>query len=148
MNPQIIIAAIIAATGFGAGWQLQSWRYGAKEAQYAEQKLAQVQHSAAASIRRADNVILAQNAARSRMVRLRRDLDGALSGLDRLRLALARPVPGTSATGDACPVTDDPARQLLATCAAELVEMGGIADRHASDVQTLMAAWPTSTTKE
>ena len=132
-------AAAIAATG---AWKVQDWRYEAKENERAKQELAQIQHSAAASIRRADNVILAQNAARSRMVRLRRDLDGALSGLDRLRLALARTVPRASATGDACAVPADPARELLATCATELVEMGGVADRHASDAQTLIEAWP------
>ena len=148
MNPHLLIAAIIAAIGFGSGWHLQTLRYTAKEAEHDQQKLVQVQHSAAESIRWADNVIEAQNQSAARSAALRRDLDGARTELDRLRLALARPVPGTSATGDACPVTDDPARQLLATCAAELVEMGGIADRHASDVQTLMAAWPTSTTKE
>ena len=32
MNPQIIIAAVIAAMGFAGGWTIQSWRYGAKEA--------------------------------------------------------------------------------------------------------------------
>ena len=148
VSPQLLIAAIIAAASFGTAWRIQDWRFDAKEKTHEEQKLVQVQHSAAVQIRRADNVIVAQNAATSRAVALRRDLDSARSELERLRLALASSVPGTGDAAGSCPVTDDPARQLLATCAAELVEMGGIADRHASDVQTLMAAWPTSTTKE
>ena len=152
MSPQLLIAAIIAAIGFSGGfgvaWKMQAGTINAKDAQYAESKLAQVQQSAAADIRRLDNTITAQRAATARSVALRGDLDSALSELERLRLALASSVPGTGDAAGSCPVTDDPARQLLATCAAELVEMGGIADRHASDVQTLMAAWPTSTTKE
>ncbi len=142
MNPHLLIAAIIAAIGFGSGWHLQTIRYTAKEAEHDQQKLVQVQHSAAESIRRADNVIEAQNQSAARSAALRRDLDGARTELDRLRLALARTVPRASATGDACAVPADPARELLATCATELVEMGGVADRHASDAQTLIEAWP------
>jgi hypothetical protein len=142
MNPQLIIAVIIAAASFGTAWRIQDWRFNAKEKAHAEQKLAQVQLSAAASIRRADNVIEAQNQSAARSAALRRDLDGARTELDRLRLALARTVPRASATGDACAVPADPARELLATCATELVEMGGVADRHASDAQTLIEAWP------
>lgn len=142
MNPHLLIAAIIAAIGFGSGWHLQTIRYTAKEAEHDQQKLVQVQHSAAESIRRADNVIEAQNQSAARSAALRRDLDGARTELDRLRIALARTVPRANATGDACAVPADPARELLATCATELVEMGGVADRHASDAQTLIEAWP------
>jgi len=142
MTPQLLIAAIIAAASFGTAWRIQDWRFDAKEKAHAEQKLAQVQLSAAASIRRADNVIEAQNQSAARSAALRRDLDGARTELDRLRIALARTVPRASATGDACAVPADPARELLATCATELVEMGGVADRINSDRQTLIDAWP------
>lgn len=142
MTPQLLIAAVIAAIGFGGGWQLQSWRYGAKEAQYAEQKLAQIQQSAAADIRRLDNTITAQRAATARSVALRGDLDSALSELERLRLALASSVPGTGDAAGSCAVRADPARELFLGCAAALVEMGGIADRINSDRQTLIDAFP------
>lgn len=142
MNPQLVIAAIIAALGFGSGWQIQSWRYGAKEKANAESKLAQVQQSAAASIRRVDNTLDAQNAATARSVGLRRDRDSAYAELDRLRAQLFRTMPGASSTTGTCPNRADPARELLATCATELVEMGGIADRHASDALMLQQAWP------
>ena len=142
MNPQLVIAAIIAALGFGSGWQIQSWRYGAKEKANAESKLAQVQQSAAASIRRVDNTLDAQNAATARSVGLRRDRDSAYAELDRLRNAVARTMPGAGSAPGACPNRADPARELLAACAAELVEMGGIADRHASDALMLQQAWP------
>ena len=142
MNPQLIIAVIIAAASFGTAWRIQDWRFDAKEKTHEEQKLVQVQHSAAVQIRRADNVIAAQNAANTRAVALRTDRDRAYSELERLRDTLARPVPGTSAAADACPERTDPARELLSECAAQLTDLAGKADRHASDAMTLQQGWP------
>lgn len=145
MTPQIIIAAVIAATGFAGGfglaWKMQAGTINAKEAQYAEQKLAQIQHNAAASIRRADNVIAAQNAATARSVAIRRDRDSAYVELERLRNTL-RTMPGAGDTTTACADRTDPARELFADCAAQLTDMAGKADRINSDRQTLIDAWP------
>ena len=134
-----LISASIAATG---AWQIQNWRFDAKEKAHAEQKLVEVQQSAAASIRRADNVISAQVDATARDVGLRRDLNNARTELDRLRTQLAQPMPRAETSPGSCVERADPARELLAACAAELVEMGGIADRINSDRQTLIDAWP------
>ena len=133
-----LIAASIAATG---AWQIQNWRFDAKEKAHAEQKLVEVQQSAATAIRQLDNVLVAQDASSARAVRLRSDLDSSRSELDRLRIAL-RAMPTADPTTGTCPNRADPARELLAACAAELVEMGGIADRINSDRQTLIDAWP------
>ena len=142
MTPQIIIAAVIAATGFGAGWQIQSWRFDAKEKAHAGQKLAQIHHNAAASIRRADNVILAQNQAAHRTGRLLRDLGSSRTELDRLRAQLILTMPRAETSTGSCVERVDPARELLAACAAELQDLAGKADRHASDVKTLTDGWP------
>ena len=142
MNPQIIIAAVIAATSFGAAWRIQDWRADAKEKAHAEQKLVEVQHAAAVQIRRADNIITAQNDATARAVGLRRDLSNSRSELDRLRAQLAATVP-TGATPQAtCVDRAATVSELFAQCAAELQELAGKADRHASDVKTLTDAWP------
>lgn len=146
MTPQIIIAAVIAATGFAGGfglaWKIQAGTINKKEAQYAESKLAQVQQSAAADIRRLDNTITAQRAATTRAVALRRDRDRAHSELERLRIALQRDLPGSGDAATACTERTNTARELFLECAAALVEMGGRADRHANDAQALMDAWP------
>ena len=142
MTPQLIIAAVIAAAGFGAGWQIQSWRYGAKEKEHAEQKLVEVRQSAAAAIRRADSVIAAQSASSIRAAGLRRDLDSARSELARLRIAIRDSVPATDATTAACPDRTDTVRELFAACATELQSVAGAADRHASDALMLREAWP------
>lgn len=141
MNPQAIVIAITAALGMGAGWHIQTLRYTAKEAEHEQQKLVAIQQSAAASIRWMDNTLDAQNAATARSVGLRRDRDSAYAELGRLRDTLAN-MPRADATGDACPDRADTTRELFLECAAELVEMGGIADRHASDALMLQQAWP------
>ena len=134
-----LIAASIAATG---AWQVQNWRYGAKETEREQQNLVEVQQAAAASIRWMDNTLDAQNAATARSVGLRRDRDSAYAELDRLRNAVARTMPGAGSAPGACVERANTVDQLLATCATELVEMGGIADRHASDALMLQQAWP------
>ena len=141
MNPQLLIVAIIAAISFGSGWHLQTLRYTAKEHDREQQELAQVRDSAASSIRRADNVIAAQNAAAGRVLVLRRDLGNALSDLERLRNTL-RTMPRDDAS--TCPNTErnNTVRELFADCAAQLTDLAGKADRHASDAQTLIDAWP------
>ena len=136
-------AAIIAASlGAAGAWQIQEWRFDAKEKAHAEQKLVEVRQSAAASIRWMDNTLDAQNAATARSVGLRRDRDSAYAELDRLRNAVARTMPGAGSAPGACVERANTVDQLLATCATELVEMGGIADRINSDRQTLIDAWP------
>ncbi len=142
MNPQAIVIAITAALGMGAGWHIQTLRYTAKEAEHEQQKLVAIQQSAAASIRWMDNTITAQNAATTRSVGLRRDRDSAYAELDRLRNAVARTMPGAGSAPGACPNRADPARELLAACAAELQSVAGAADRHASDALMLQQAWP------
>lgn len=142
MTPQLLITALIAAAGFGAGWQIQAWRQNEKEKDHAEQKLVEVRQSAAADIRRLDNTITAQRAATAREVALRRDRDSSRSELERLRSAIADTVPTTSDAPASCIERADPARQLLAACATELQSVAGAADRHASDAQSLMDAWP------
>lgn len=134
-----VVAASIAATG---AWQVQNWRYGAKEKDREHQNLVAIQQSAATAIRRLDSVLLAQSESAARAIRLRGDLDSSRTELDRLRTQLLRTMPGAEATPSACTDRADPARELLATCAAELQDLAGKADRHASDVKTLTDAWP------
>ena len=146
MNPQIIIAAIIAAMGFAGGfgtaWKIQAGNINAKEEAYAKQELANVQQSAAADIRRLDNTIAAQSRATARAVGLRRDVDSARAELDRLRAVANSAVPSTCDATSTGVERADPARELFLSCAAELTDMAGKADRINSDRQALIDAWP------
>ena len=141
MTPQIIIAGVIAAIGFGSGWHIQALRYTAKEKAHAEQKLAQIQHNAAASIRRADNVILAQNQAAHRTGRLLRDLDSSRSELDRLRDTL-RTMPRDDVT--TCTSTESGSKRndVLLECLASYEALARDADLWKNDALMLLEAWP------
>ena len=141
MTPQIIIAAVIAATGFGAAWKIQDQRFDAKEKAHAEQKLAQIQHNAAASIRRADNVILAQNQAAHRTGRLLRDLGSSRTELDRLRDTI-RTMPRDDVT--TCTSTESGSKRndVLLECLASYEALARDADLWKNDALMLRDAWP------
>lgn len=146
MNIQLVIAtavtAAVAATSFGSAWQIQSWRYAAKEAQHEKQKLADVQQSAAATIRRADNIIAAQDAAKNRDSALRVDVAGARNALVGLHDAAADALRAAGASQAACLERAATLSELHQASARKYVELGEKADRHASDIQTLIEAWP------
>ena len=146
MPIQLIIAAVIAATafagGFGTAWKIQAGNINAKEAQHAKQELANVQQSAAADIRRLDNAITAQNAATTRAVALRRDRDSALTELGRLRLEVNSAVHTANTDPVACPERAAALGDVLTELGRAGAEIAGQADRHASDVKTLIEAWP------
>ena len=136
-------AAIIAASlGAAGAWQIQDWRYGEKEAEHERQKLVEVERAGETAVRRLDAVLLAQSESVARAGRLRRDLDSSRAELERLRTAINSPLSGGEAAQATCPDRADTVGELLAACAAELVEVGERADRHASDVKTLTDAWP------
>lgn len=87
----------------------------------------------------------AADAARTREATLRADADGARTELGRLRRAIAAAtrrdlVPSPAAGAAAEPAS--PVAELLGACAAEVQELGRIADGHASDVRTLIGSWP------
>lgn len=65
---------------------------------------------------------------------------GARSELDRLRGELAAGAGAPTCTSGT--VAADPARELLAECAAALTDMAGKADGHATDALKLYEAWP------
>ena len=141
MSPQLLIAAIIAAASFGTAWRIQDWRFDAKEKTHAEQKLAQVQLSAAADIRRMDNTIQAQRAATSRAVALRTDRDRAYSELERLRDTLAN-MPRASATASTCAESGSKRNVVLLECLASYEALARDADPWKNDALMLRDAWP------
>lgn len=134
-----LVAAAVAATG---AWQVQNWRYAAKEKAHVEQQMADQRASAAAAIRRVDTVSQAQSDAAARLDSLRRSAGLARDELDGLRMASEAAMRTASASLDACTATAAAYSRLLNQCGAEYQALGERADGHASDVRTLMQAWP------
>lgn len=142
MNLQIILAALIAATSFGGAWQIQDWRYGAREAAHEQQKLADQQRAAAAAIRQSEAVIAAQSAAAARVATMRRDADGARAALVSLHDAADAAMRSAETSHAACIVTADAERVVLGQCSESYRSLAEVADGHASDVKTLTDACP------
>ena len=142
MQIQLIIAALVYAIGFGSAWKIQSVRADAKEQKHVEQILADQRTAAASNIRRLDNVISAQDKATGRLVALRRDADASHWALVSLSSAADAALRTGQDSQAACPVTANTLRDVLGTMAEAGGTIAAQADRHASDVQTLIDAWP------
>ena len=142
MNPQLILAAIIAAGGFGSAWKIQSWRMDSLENEYAQQALASERLSAAAAIRHATALHDAQNAAVVRATALRRDADGTRTALVSLSQSAAAALQDAATSREACLDRANTFSQLFIDSADRYRGLAEKADRHASDIKTLTDAWP------
>jgi hypothetical protein len=138
----LISAAVAASVGFGSAWQIQSLRADSKELEHAESQITLQADARKLDQARASALAAAQAAGAARQIDLRRDADRSRADLAGLRVASERALSAARADPAACAVTADAQAIVLSECGAELQTLAGIADRHASDAQTLMDAWP------
>lgn len=134
-----LIAASVAATG---AWKVQEWRYGAKEAEHAEQQLENERLAAKGALRNADRVIEAQNKAEAHARGLRLDVAGARSAAERLSDEIAATTRAAAASKEACIERIGAIGELLGTVEEAGRSMAEKADRHALDIKTLIESWP------
>lgn len=142
MTPQLIVAGVIALGSFGTAWKVQDWRYGAKEAEHAEQQLENQRLAAKAALRNADRVIEAQNKAEVRARGLRLDAAGARVAAISLHDAAAAAMRDAAVSHTACTERAGAIGELLGSMEEAGRGMAEKADRHALDAETLSAAWP------
>ena len=135
----IIVSAALSAS---ATWQVQNWRYAAKETENETNRAAMLEQQRLADTVQLERLSTVQKAAETRTLALRRAADNAHRESIGLRDALATlsRIPVT----DAAAATDraNAVGALLAECGDKYQAMGAVADRHASDVKTLSEAWP------
>ena len=134
-----LLAAVVAATGT---YKIQSWRYGAKEAEHAQQHLADERSAATAAIRRTETVIQAQSAASARGAALRRDADSARMAAISLHDAAAAAMRDASVSHAACTERAAALGDVLQASAERYRDLGETCDRHVSDIKTLIESWP------
>lgn len=134
-----ILAAVLSATGT---WKVQQWRMDAKEKEHVEQILDAERRAAAKALRNQETVIAAQSEAARRAADLRRDAAGSRDALVGLSHATDQTLRDAAASHAACTERAAAIRVVLDQCGGAYQELGAIADRHASDVKTLMDAWP------
>ena len=142
MSPQIVLASVILLIGFVSGWTVQDWRFSSKEADRAQQELATVKQSAAADVRRLDNTIDAQSKATIRERALRGDADALRGAVVGLSDAENRALRTARDSQDTCLVAATTFRELFDASTEEYRALAEKADRHASDIQTLIDAYP------
>lgn len=146
LPPRLIVAGIIAVasagTGFGAAWQIQSWRADAEEKDRVEIALENQRLVAATRARHDQAIIVAASAGVARGIAIRRDSDStrvAVLGLHDDTKAFVRNAAAEPAT---CPDRTATLGELLDKLAEAGGELAGKADRHASDIQTMREAAP------
>ena len=146
MNPLLIATlisgAISAVVGFGLAWQLQAGHITQLKLDQSDER-SSIQRTARQNLERyMQTVSTAQANATTRSVALRTAADRTRDVGNGLRLQTATTV-RTAASDPAA--SADAAAALGAVfnqCSTELESMGEVADRHASDAQTLVEAWP------
>ena len=143
-----IAAALVAgALAFGAGWQVQAWRYGEQIAaikqQHTDASLSSARNALKLTEHYRENADAAIRKAEARAAQNKRDADSLRAELDGLRGDLAD-VPDRirNASREAVDQYAAAATVVFGECAARYSELAISATGHASDVQTLMDAWP------
>ena len=148
--PQLAAFVGAVAIGFGLAWNLQGVRLDALEIEFGQYRN-EVERNAVAAKRAAldkekfwlGEIENARINAQSREARLKRDAANAQSAVVGLRndLGALRDRLAKSPVA-ACLDTADSLGVLLGQCAEAYRDVSEIADRHASEVQTLIEAWP------
>lgn len=143
----IAAAAIAGVLAFGAGWQVQAWRYGGQIADMKLEHAGAVASAAKTALKLTEhyreNADAAIKKAEARAAQNKRAADALRGELNGLRGDLAT-VPNQirNATREAVDQYAATATVVFGECAARYSELAGAAAGHASDVQTLMDAWP------
>ena len=146
MNPLLIAAFVSAAlagsTAWGVAWKIQSGRMAQLEKGYAEKALGEAQELRLLENRRSTSLAEAQNAAARRDAGLRADAANARASVNSLRDTASALIAEARTGHDACLVRATALGSVLAQCGVSYQELAERADRHVSDITTLMAAWP------
>lgn len=135
-------ALVSAGIAFAGAWQIQDWRFNTKELDRANTIQISERADAEKELHKANTVIQAQNKARQRDVLIVRAAVNSRSELERLRSESASALQAASSSLDACIAGANTSSELLIESAGRYQELAATADRHVSDIQTLMDAWP------
>jgi len=142
MTPHVVVAAVVLAVGFGAGWTTNGWRLG-KQIATTQAEHAQALATAESAARAREQTLVtakhqAEEAHAVTKKQSQRAIAGARTELDRLRDVLAArsadtdPIASNRTDGAAC--TE---RELLGEGAGHLADLAAEADRLASTLTGL-----------
>lgn len=135
----ILVAAACAAT---SAWQVQNWRFAAKEKERVEAQAETDRLAYRSRLQQQDRVVQAQNEAAARALAARNADRAAGDAVDRVRNESARSLDAARVSHQACLDNAATLKSVFDQCVGEYREMGATAQGHADDVKTLSDAWP------
>ena len=135
----VATAILSASLSFFGGWSVNDWRHDAHEKQAIEAAAVAQRELSRMEQARSRAALDAQNLARTREIVLRADAAAARTELARVQSATQQATSIARADPQACPDTAASLGVVFDLCAAELTELGAKADRHTSDIRTLLA---------
>ena len=144
MNPTLtlIAAGITATLGFTSAWQMQAHTITKINLEGANERISLQQAARQNAERYATQISTAQANATNRGVVLRAAVDRTRDVGDGLRIKTAAAVRAAASDPAACSDTAAALGVVFAEAVGELETLAASADRHASDAQTLVDAWP------
>lgn len=138
MNPYLFAWLLGLAMAFTGGWSVNQWRNDSAQKHSIEQAAESQREVHAMEQKRLSGVISAQNASRTREVTLRRDADTSRAAADWMRDQADEALRLAGANHSACLERTSAATELLLTCSRRYSDLGAAADRHVSDIKTMI----------
>lgn len=142
MIQTVYVKGLVVLAAFVAGAVVNGWRYDAKIANIEKAYQLEVEQSERKTRQIADQYMEALNNARTRENEIRIAADGARSELDRLRVTIKKRSSAVAASPASAVDYSIASADVFGECAAELTALAGKADGHASDIRTMIEAWP------
>lgn len=150
LNWRLWGATALALLLWGTHWKAYELGQTGVQAQWAQDRAASAEAKTQSEITAraqeqawADQQTKERNHAIARETQIRADADGAHVAADSLRAQLTDTARRMSSLAPAaCVDTGTALTELLAQCADRYTDLAAKADRHVSDLQTLMGSWP------
>ena len=142
MIQTVYVKGLVVLAAFVAGAVVNGWRYDVKIANIEKAYQLEVEQSERKTRQIADQYMEALNNARTRENEIRLAADGARSELDRLRITIKKRSAAVTASPASAVDYSIASADVFGECAAELTALAGKADGHASDLRTMIEAWP------
>lgn len=142
MIQTVYVKGLVVLAAFVAGAVVNGWRYDVKIANIEKAYQLEVEQSERKTRQIADQYMEALNNARTRENEIRLAADGARSELDRLRITIKKRSAAVTASPASAVDYSIAVSELFAECAGEYQALAGKADGHASDIRTMIEAWP------
>lgn len=138
----VIVAALVGTAAISSlvTSRIQTTIYDAKEKQRVEQQLADERSQAAREQEAAATETRARDAATLRSANLRRDASRSRDALGRMRDANNKALRAAEGSLSACIVTATAQGDVLQQCGEKYRDLAETADRHVSDIQTMIDA--------